>query len=144
MKACKLAADGTVIQQPLHHHAHTADQRGIYALGKLAVLAGFAVKPLLEGGTLGIGKRCGARHLGKGNALMWIMGILGFGGSLLAFVLSFIPPAQINTGNSAVWYSVLIGGCVVMVVIPFIIYAMRKPSWRDPNAEFAPFHWDHK
>ena len=79
-------------------------------------------------------------RLGKGNGLMWFLGALGFLGSLLAFVLSFIPPGQIATGSNAVWYSVLIIGCIVMVVIPFIIYAMRKPSWRDPSAEFAPFH----
>ena len=29
-------------------------------------------------------------------------------------------------------------------IIPFVIYAMRKPSWKDPNAEFAPFHWEEK
>ena len=80
-------------------------------------------------------------RLGKGNGLMWFLGAMGFGGSLLAFVLSFIPPGQINTGNNAVWYSVLIIGCIVMVVIPFIIYAMRKPSWKDPASDFAPFHW---
>ena len=83
-------------------------------------------------------------RLGKGNGLMWLLGILGFGGSLLAFVLSFVPPGQIATGSHTVWYSVLIIGCVVMVVIPFIIYAMRKPSWRDANTEFAPFHWEEK
>ena len=83
-------------------------------------------------------------RLGKGNALMWILGVVGFAGSLLAFILSFIPPGQIATGSNTVWYSVLIIGCIVMVVIPFIIYAMRKPSWRDPDAEFAPFHWDQK
>jgi putative glutamate/gamma-aminobutyrate antiporter len=79
-------------------------------------------------------------RLGKGNGLMWVMGAVGFGGSLLAFVLSFIPPSQIQTGSNTVWYTVLVAGCVVMVVIPYVIYAMRKPSWRDPNAEFAPFH----
>ena len=81
-------------------------------------------------------------RLGKGNGLMWILGVLGFGGSLLAFVLSFIPPAQIDTGNNTVWYSVLIIGCIIMVVIPFIIYALRKPSWKDPATDFAPFHWE--
>ena len=81
-------------------------------------------------------------RLGKGNALMWIMCAVGFGGSLLAFILSFIPPGQIQTGSSTVWYSVLIVGCIVMTVIPFIIYAMKKPSWRDPETEFAPFHWE--
>ena len=83
-------------------------------------------------------------RLGKGNALMWIMGAVGFGGSLLAFVLSFIPPGQIDTGSKAVWYSVLVIGCVTMVVIPYIIYAMRKPSWKDESAAFEPFHWEEK
>ena len=81
-------------------------------------------------------------RLGKGNALMWIIGTVGFAGSLLAFVLSFIPPGQIATGSNTVWYTVLIAGCVVMVGIPYIIFALRKPSWKDPNAEFAPFHWE--
>ena len=83
-------------------------------------------------------------RLGKGNALMWILGVVGFSGSLLAFVLSFIPPGQINTGSNTVWYTVLIAGCIIMVIIPFIIYALRKPSWRDPSSEFAPFHWENK
>ena len=83
-------------------------------------------------------------RLGKGNGLMWLLGGLGFCGSLLAFVLSFIPPGQIAVGSNKVWFSVLIIGCVVVVVIPFIIYAMRKPSWQDASAaaEFAPFHWE--
>ncbi len=79
---------------------------------------------------------------GKGNGLMWLIGCVGFLGSLLAFVLSFVPPGQISTGSNAVWYGVLIAGCVVMVIIPYIIYAMRKPSWRNPDTEFAPFHWE--
>jgi phosphotransferase system glucose/maltose/N-acetylglucosamine-specific IIC component len=73
---------------------------------------------------------------------MWILGVVGFVGSLLAFVLSFIPPGQIATGSNTVWYTVLIAGCVIMVVIPLIIYSMRKPSWRDPKTDFAPFHSD--
>ena len=83
-------------------------------------------------------------RLGKGNALMWLLAGVGFAGSVLAFVLSFIPPGQIATGSNTVWYTVLIAGCVIMVGIPFIIYSMRKPSWRDPQAEFAPFHCEGK
>ena len=67
---------------------------------------------------------------------------LGFCGSLLAFVLSFIPPSQIATGSSTVWYSVLFIGCIVVVAAPFIIYASRKPSWKDPDSQFEPFHWE--
>lgn len=83
-------------------------------------------------------------RLGRGNGLMWLIGSVGFLGSLMAFVLSFIPPSQIATGSKGVWYGVLVVGCVVVVVIPYIIYAMRRPSWRDPKSEFAPFTWENK
>ncbi|MFI3283301.1 MAG: putative glutamine/gamma-aminobutyrate antiporter GadC [Rikenellaceae bacterium] len=84
-------------------------------------------------------------RLGRGNGLMWILGGVGFLGSLLAFVLSFIPPSQISTGSNTVWYGVLIIGCVVVVGAPFIIYAMRKPSWKsEQSGDFAPFHWEDK
>ena len=78
----------------------------------------------------------------KGNALMWIVGGVGFLGSLLAFVLSFIPPSQIATGSNTVWYAVMFGGCIIFVLIPFIIYALRKPSWEDKDAKIQPFHWE--
>ncbi|MBE6224626.1 MAG: amino acid permease [Bacteroidales bacterium] len=78
----------------------------------------------------------------KGNLMMWIISGVGFCGSLLAFVLSFIPPAQIATGSNTVWYSVLALGCVVVVGAPLIIYANRKESWVDKSATFAPFHWE--
>ncbi|MEG1794240.1 MAG: amino acid permease [Rikenellaceae bacterium] len=78
----------------------------------------------------------------KGNGLIWIVSGVGFLGSLLAFILSFVPPSQIPTGGSGTWFGVLIGGAVIMVVIPFVIYANRKPSWSDPNATIEPFHWE--
>jgi putative glutamate/gamma-aminobutyrate antiporter len=80
----------------------------------------------------------------KGNGLMWIISGLGFLGSLLAFILSFIPPGQIAVGSKAMWYAVLVIGCVVVVVIPLIIYALRKPSWKDASSNFEPFHWEEK
>lgn len=76
----------------------------------------------------------------KGNGVMWIVSGVGFLGSLLAFVLSFIPPAQIEVGSNTVWYAVLVIGCIVVVLVPFIIYAMRKPEWIDKESQFEPFH----
>lgn len=84
-------------------------------------------------------------RIGKaGNGLMWLVGGLGFSGSLLAFLLSFIPPSQISTGSNTVWYSVLIIGAMIVVIAPFIIFAAKKPSWIDPNAGFEPFHWEEQ
>ncbi len=76
------------------------------------------------------------------NFTMWIIAGLGFCGSLLAFVLSFIPPAQISTGNPKTWVAILVIGCIIVVVVPFIIYALRKPSWKSNDTDFAPFHWE--
>ena len=78
----------------------------------------------------------------KGNGLMWLLGGMGFCGSLLAFVLSFIPPSQIAVGSNTVWFSVLIIGAIVFVVIPYIIYGMRKPSWKAPDANIEKFEWE--
>ncbi len=62
----------------------------------------------------------------KGNGLMWFVGGLGFCGSLLAFILSFIPPSQISTGSNTVWFTVLIVGAIIVVIAPFIIYASKE------------------
>ena len=81
-----------------------------------------------------------------GNGLLWIVAGIGFLGSLLAFILSFIPPAQIATGSTTVWYSVLIGGAIIVIVVPLIIYANRKANWlsSDAASQFAPFSWEKK
>lgn len=80
----------------------------------------------------------------KGNGVMWIVASVGFLGSLLAFILSFVPPSQINTGGNGMWFTVLVSGAIIVVIIPFIIYALRKPSWKDPKADIEPFHWEEK
>ncbi len=77
------------------------------------------------------------------NGLLWTVAGVGFFSSLFAFVLSFIPPSQIKTGSNAVWYGVLIGGCLVMVLAPLVIYTLRKPSWRHPDtSDFEPLEWE--
>ena len=78
----------------------------------------------------------------KGNGLMWILAGLGFCGSLLAFILSFIPPSQIAVGSTKVWFVVLIVGAIIFVGIPFIIYALRRPSWRSADSDFEKFEWE--
>ena len=76
-----------------------------------------------------------------GDVGMWIVAGVGFLGALMAFSFSFIPPAQIAVGSPAVYVGILVGGAVLMVLLPFVIYAFRKPHWRDPSSEFVPFTW---
>ncbi len=74
-----------------------------------------------------------------GNAGMWLVAGIGLIGSLLAFVFSFIPPGQISVGSPALYVTLLVLGTLLFAGIPFIIYAVRKPAWKQPNVEFEPF-----
>lgn len=69
--------------------------------------------------------------------------VCGFGiaGALLAMVLSFIPPAQITTGSPIVYVTIIAVGVAVFVALPLVVYKIRKPSWRNPDAHFYPFDW---
>ncbi|MDE5724510.1 MAG: APC family permease, partial [Duncaniella sp.] len=83
-------------------------------------------------------------RLGKsGNGVMWLIAGVGVIGSLLAFIFSFFPPSQIEMGSNAVWFSVLIFGTILFVVLPFIILAFKKKSWNSMGTDFVPFHWDN-
>lgn len=66
---------------------------------------------------------------------------VGMLGALLALVLSFLPPSQITTGSPAVYITIIAVGTAVFVAIPLVVYALRKPSWRNPAAHFYPFDW---
>lgn len=80
----------------------------------------------------------------KSNLLIWIVGGVGFLSSLIAFLLSFIKPSEMTNIEMSTWLTVLIIGAVIVVVIPFIIYALRKNSWKDPNTDIEPFHWEEQ
>lgn len=76
-----------------------------------------------------------------GNLGIWIVTIIGMGGALLALFLSFIPPSQISTGSPMTYVIILVAGCVLFVALPFWVYKIRKPNWRDPKTDFYPFDW---
>ncbi len=79
-----------------------------------------------------------------GKVGMYIIAGVGFLGAVLAFVLSFFPPAQISVGSTTTWFALLGAGNILFVVLPFIIYALRKPSWKTAtgDAEMEPFSWE--
>lgn len=81
-----------------------------------------------------------------GTLGMIVIGGLGLVASVAAFLFGFLPPSQINVGSSSNWIMILIGGNIVGIAIPFIIYSLRKSSWKsnDPNDVFEPFSWEDK
>jgi putative glutamate/gamma-aminobutyrate antiporter len=74
-----------------------------------------------------------------GNVGMWIVGLVGLAGALISGGLSFVPPNQIGTGSPAIYVGILVVGTAVEVAIPFIIFAFRKPTWKDSDSDFEPF-----
>ncbi|MBK8048038.1 MAG: amino acid permease [Anaerolineales bacterium] len=79
-----------------------------------------------------------------GKIGMFIIAGVGFAGAVLAYVLSFFPPGQIAVGSTTTWIAMLAAGNIFFVVLPFIIYALRKPHWKTAQGEAAmePFGWE--
>lgn len=82
------------------------------------------------------GFRIPGGHFGE-----YLIGGVGVLGAVLAMILSFFPPSQINTGNPVVYVLIILIGSVVFFCLPLIVFACRKPSWRNPAVDFYPFDW---
>ncbi len=66
-----------------------------------------------------------------GNAGMWFLAVLGTIGAVFTLFIGFLPPSQIDDGNLYFYESFLIAGILVMVFLPNLIYALRKPHWKN-------------
>ena len=61
---------------------------------------------------------------------------VGFAASLAALLVGFIPPSQFGGGNGFVYFLIVGGGALGLgLLVPFLFYRFRKPSWRQPEAE---------
>lgn len=72
---------------------------------------------------------------------MWFVGGLGFLGSSIALIFSFIPPDQIAVGSNTMYVLILVVLTIFFCLVPLVVYHMRKPEWIDPDSDFAPFTW---
>ena len=61
---------------------------------------------------------------------VWIVASLGIVSSIFAFFIGFIPPGQLEVGSIFFYESFLIGGILIMSLIPYLIYKFRDPSWK--------------
>lgn len=75
------------------------------------------------------------------NSGMWIIAGAGLTGTVLAFILSFVPPSQISVGSPKEYILILAALTLLFTLMPFLIYQARKPHWRDEQSDFAPFTW---
>ena len=61
---------------------------------------------------------------------------IGFAASLAALLVGFIPPSQFSNGSGGVYFAIVGGGALGLgLLVPFIFYRMRKPSWKQPEPE---------
>lgn len=69
-----------------------------------------------------------------GNIGMIIVSIIGLIGVGFAFIVSFFPPDQLPIGNPTQYISLVAGGFIVFVGLPFIIHYVKKPEWKSRAA----------
>lgn len=67
-----------------------------------------------------------------GTVGMWIVGGLGLIGSSSTFIIGFLPPAQIPTGNTFFYILFLLISIAIASLAPSIILFFKKPSWTKP------------
>lgn len=67
--------------------------------------------------------------------LLGLCGV-GFGASLAALLVGFIPPSQFSSGSPLVYFLIVGGGALGLgLFVPFLFYRFRKPSWKQPVPE---------
>lgn len=61
---------------------------------------------------------------------MWLVASLGIISSLFAIVITFLPPSQLHVGNLLFYELFLFIGLAVMIALPLIMHAFKKPEWQ--------------
>ncbi|MBO0845270.1 MAG: amino acid permease [Nocardioides sp.] len=63
---------------------------------------------------------------------------VGFAASLAALLVGFVPPSQFGGGNPFVYFLIVGGGALGLgLLVPFLFYRLRKPSWKQSSTEVA-------
>ncbi|MCP2366897.1 amino acid transporter [Agromyces flavus] len=61
--------------------------------------------------------------------------VVGFVASLAALLVGFIPPSQFASGDLWVYLLIVGGGALGLgLLVPWLFYRFRKPSWKQPDA----------
>src|SRR5687768_201306 len=61
---------------------------------------------------------------------------IGFAASLAALLIGFVPPSQFGSGSVGVYLLIVAGGALGLgLLVPYLFYRFRKPSWRAAEQE---------
>lgn len=64
-----------------------------------------------------------------GNFGMWLMSGIGLASTTFGIIISFLPPSQLNIGNTLRYEIILLTGAIGFIILGLLIYAFRKPHW---------------
>ena len=67
---------------------------------------------------------------GGKNAGMWVLSMVGLTTLAIGFFLAVLPPSQLNIKNPYAYGATLALMIITAIVIPFVIYKLKKPSWK--------------
>ncbi len=80
-----------------------------------------------------------AFHVPGGKGFKIIVALSGLILSLLAFLVSFVPPSSLPGGESHSFYVELLAVCFVIVVaIPFVLYAIHQKHGKTMDVDLVP------
>ncbi len=72
----------------------------------------------------------------RGYRAPMLVGLCGVGlaASLAALLIGFIPPSQFGGGSGWSYFLIVGGGALGLgLLVPFLFYQLRKPSWKQPE-----------
>jgi amino acid transporter len=77
----------------------------------------------------------------RGYRAPMLVGLCGVGlaASAAALLIGFVPPSQFGGGSGLTYFLIVGGGALGLgLLVPFLFYRFRKPSWKQPgNAEVS-------
>jgi amino acid transporter len=74
----------------------------------------------------------------RGFRAPWLVGlcVVGFAASLAALLIGFVPSSQFGGGSTWLYVLIVGGGALGLgLLVPFLFYRARKPSWKLGSSE---------
>ncbi|HTW20485.1 MAG TPA: amino acid permease [Mycobacteriales bacterium] len=72
-----------------------------------------------------------------GTIGLWVTGLLGLAGCGFAFIVGFVPPSQVATGNHTIYVIGMILATLALTIAPMIFAYFRRPSWQARPEDIA-------
>jgi amino acid transporter len=65
-----------------------------------------------------------------GTIGVWLINCVGIAASVFVLFIGFFPPSQLDISSAGIYRLFIAVSLVVLLAIPFIIFALKKPTWK--------------